>query len=790
MKKKILSIACVLVSVIGFSQNSSKPYEWPSHRNWFLGSLSGQGGAQIINMNDLSYTASFGNYTSGTHITAYEGVSAASDDEGKLLFYQNGRKIWNGVGSDAVLAYDGLLSGNTGSNPVSTASQGTITIKHPLNNDRFHIFTTNAANEDVDNGLNHFVVSRTGTLISGPTRLGDYRTTEGIAATSHSNGKDIWVTVQESGSENLHSYLISEGGNVSTAITSSGLITSKTGSRERGGLAFSFDGSRFVSAHAQNYGDKGIVVLNFNDTTGVFSNSITMTGDIYEAQSPHDVTFSPDGNRVYFSDSQGDLYKCLISTQTITKIELASANGHAAIEIGPDGNLYQTAGAYGGEMRKITGSLNNGGPFTLSEIDGTETSLGLPTMYIPPTEKLQTNSVGTLCRKEPAVDLSTTWQSDGASAENPSTYPNAYSGSGIVDAGNGVFDPRVAGVGTHTITFSRMGISNTINIRVKSCNPNISDTVTESSCGSLYGYSSTGIYIDTIIGENMDTIRTYDLTIYSKPNVTIYNDTICQGEESLFDAGAGFNSYQWSGMGSGTSQSIVAKSAGTYTVKVSNQNGCLDISSAILTVNPLPNSVASASSSTFAEGTFVQLFSNAAGYNYSWSPTDETNENIITSMEGTHTVTVTNPNTGCSLSSSVAIEKVDGNNCTDTIRITVVDTNYVTKTNYVDVYDSLIVDLNGDETLIATPFTLNTQVKIYPNPASDNLTLEVLDASATDTYLYQLFSVTGQNVVSNGFLDNEIKTIDLSSLNSGTYYVRFYDSQFTLLNTAPVVIKK
>ena len=59
-----------------------------------------------------------------------------------------------------------------------------------------------------------------------------------------------------------------------------------------------------------------------------------------------------------------------------------------------------------------------------------------------------------------------------------------------------------------------------------------------------------------------------------------------------------------------------------------------------------------------------------------------------------------------------------------------------------------------------------------------------------ESYLYQLFSVTGQNVVSNGFLDNEIKTIDLSSLNSGTYFVKFYDSQFMLLNTAPVVIKK
>ena len=126
----------------------------------------------------------------------------------------------------------------------------------------------------------------------------------------------------------------------------------------------------------------------------------------------------------------------------------------------------------------------------------------------------------------------------------------------------------------------------------------------------------------------------------------------------------------------------------------------------------------------------------------------------------------------------------------DTTQVTVLDTNYINVNNYIDVYDSLIVDLTGVITAINAPFNNTLQVKIYPNPASDNLTLEVLDASVTESYLYQLFSVTGQNVVSNGFLDNEIKTIDLSSLNSGTYFVKFYDSQFTLLNTAPVVIKK
>jgi len=142
---------------------------------------------------------------------------------------------------------------------------------------------------------------------------------------------------------------------------------------------------------------------------------------------------------------------------------------------------------------------------------------------------------------------------------------------------------------------------------------------------------------------------------------------------------------------------------------------------------------------------------------------------------------------------------VNNGNCTDTIffggkTVTnyVTDTTFMTfnDTNYVDVYDSLIVDLTGEATSTNTPFDNNLQVKIYPNPASEKLILEVLDAQTTSTYSYDLYKVNGQAIILNGTLNNNSTEIDLSSYSSGTYYIRFYDENQVKVNQAPIVIQK
>ena len=126
----------------------------------------------------------------------------------------------------------------------------------------------------------------------------------------------------------------------------------------------------------------------------------------------------------------------------------------------------------------------------------------------------------------------------------------------------------------------------------------------------------------------------------------------------------------------------------------------------------------------------------------------------------------------------------------DTNTIIVTDTNYINVNNYVDVYDSLIVDLTGAITSLDAPFNNTLQVKVYPNPASEVLILEVLDAEVTASYTYELININGQTVEANGSLSSNTNTIDISSYSGGTYYVKFYDAQQKMVNQAPVVIRK
>ena len=138
---------------------------------------------------------------------------------------------------------------------------------------------------------------------------------------------------------------------------------------------------------------------------------------------------------------------------------------------------------------------------------------------------------------------------------------------------------------------------------------------------------------------------------------------------------------------------------------------------------------------------------------------------------------------------TVAVNDTVVHNIYDTTAITVIDTNFVTKTNYVNAYDSLIVDLTGVITTINAPFTSNMQVKVFPNPASQLLFLEVLDAQVTSAYSFELVSVNG-SIVADGLLNSNTTTIDISSYSGGTYYVKFYDAQQRMVNQAPVVIRK
>ena len=82
--------------------------------------------------------------------------------------------------------------------------------------------------------------------------------------------------------------------------------------------------------------------------------------------------------------------------------------------------------------------------------------------------------------------------------------------------------------------------------------------------------------------------------------------------------------------------------AGTYTVTVTDANGCEDTETATVTENPLPTAVITGNLSYCAGGNTTLTASG--GVSYEWSNGDLTAATTVTA--GTYTVTVTDAN-GC-----------------------------------------------------------------------------------------------------------------------------------------------
>ena len=133
------------------------------------------------------------------------------------------------------------------------------------------------------------------------------------------------------------------------------------------------------------------------------------------------------------------------------------------------------------------------------------------------------------------------------------------------------------------------------------------------------------------------------------------NTTICSGGFVQLTASTG-DSYLWSN--GETTQTITATQAGQYTVTVTNNNGCSDVSDPVtVTVNPTPNSGVSVSgATTFCSGGSVTLTSQASSGSYLWS-NGEITQSITVNQTGNYSVTVTD--NGCSATSGVTAVTVN-----------------------------------------------------------------------------------------------------------------------------------
>ncbi|MCR6639630.1 MAG: Ig-like domain-containing protein [Sporocytophaga sp.] len=148
------------------------------------------------------------------------------------------------------------------------------------------------------------------------------------------------------------------------------------------------------------------------------------------------------------------------------------------------------------------------------------------------------------------------------------------------------------------------------------------------------------------------------VTVSALPTAIITSATssFCEGESVVLTSSSGA-SYIWKNGSSqvGTGSTYAAKTAGAYTVEVTNSNGCKATSAVKqISVNALPTAIITATASSFCEGASVTLTASS-GSSYRWlngSVQVGTSSTYEANTAGAYTVEITDPN-GCKATSQV-----------------------------------------------------------------------------------------------------------------------------------------
>ncbi len=181
-----------------------------------------------------------------------------------------------------------------------------------------------------------------------------------------------------------------------------------------------------------------------------------------------------------------------------------------------------------------------------------------------------------------------------------------------------------------------------------------------------------GNYTLTVTNSNGCTAsNTTSVTVNAKPTVSASsNSPVCEGATiELYGGPDGMASYNWTGPGGFTSSAqnatrtdATTAMTGTYTLTVTNSNGCTASNTTSVTVNAKPTASAS-SNSPVCEGATIQLTGGPGGLTtYNWtgpggftsSAQNPTIPNATLAMAGNYTLTVTNSN-GCTASNTTSV---------------------------------------------------------------------------------------------------------------------------------------
>ncbi|MCW3121704.1 MAG: hypothetical protein JWQ38_1196 [Flavipsychrobacter sp.] len=334
-----------------------------------------------------------------------EGCATVCDTGANLLFYTNGKKVWDNTNT--------VMPGGTAIVPFSTASatQGALIIPDPGSSKKYYVFSieegenypsNHAAPRIMYSIVDMALNSGKGDLVTGSTGiLLDTVVSEKSIAIPGNDG-NIWLIDHARDTSLFYAYDITATGLSHTPVVSHAGSMSGFFSYLIGVLKASHDWKKIVCTSSSTAGSKkGLELYDFDRATGVVSNCMVIdtTSSYYGAE------FSPDNTKLYVHHYPAPLsnfieqFDVTLSTPAAilaSKVVLTpSGRGSSDLKLAPDGKIYMNEmdALYTPYLDCIT-SPNLAGlscgyiSDAITLASGSNCELGLPNVFVAVPEKI------------------------------------------------------------------------------------------------------------------------------------------------------------------------------------------------------------------------------------------------------------------------------------------------------------------------------------------------------------------------------------------------------------------
>lgn len=396
-----LAIIILLFPLLSLSQGEAN--------NWYFGNNAG-----------INFSTSPPSAVNNGQLATNEGCSSISDSSGNLLFYTDGRSIWD---QNHNIMPNADYFGGTGLNGDPSSTSSGLIVPHPSNDDLYYVFTVDEPHHDnayaypnqgpanpdgspasfysdvtthsvpqdddgFNNGLNFSIVDMSlrnglGDVVQGErnnelitynpndSQEIKYKCSEKITAVQGADCSSTWLISHFI--DKFYAFKIDENGvNEDPIISQTGPIVPLNGYRRSaiGYLKASPDGSKLIAANnttqynqigLSDAGDGNVYLYDFDNDSGQVSNAISLIEDV----NAYGVEFSADASKAYatvnrspenLSLLQWDLEANDISASQ-TPINGVSGQVASALQLAPNGKIYKTV--FGSTTLAVINNPNN-----------------------------------------------------------------------------------------------------------------------------------------------------------------------------------------------------------------------------------------------------------------------------------------------------------------------------------------------------------------------------------------------------------------------------------------------